>query len=101
MTTKSSRIDEDEVLAVVPDGSIDRVPGGAGDFRYHDSVLTNEPVHEARLTHVGLANHGHTDRVIGVIGVGGLGYGREHQIEQIARTLAGERAYRGGLSHAE
>ena len=56
-----SRVDEHQRAALVTQRRIDRVARGTGLVRHHQPLAVQQPIHQARLAHVGAPHHGHGD----------------------------------------
>ena len=83
LAPKPRRVHEDQRLAVIAKLGVDRVPRGAGDLRDDHAILPDEPVHEAGLADVGLADDRHPDHCfVGLLG-SRLGQGLGDAVEQI------------------
>ena len=69
---------------------------------HDDAILTQESVHETRLAHVGLADHGHAELVDGVLpGLAGGRQDLEEPVEEVSAPLPAQGAHRDGLAETE
>src|SRR5690606_21017919 len=93
LSSQSGRIDEHEVSVVVPERRVYAVARGARHLAYHHPVLAQQPVDEAGLTHVRLADHCDVEAAILTVGIDFRQLIHD-DIEQVARPLADDRTHR-------
>jgi hypothetical protein len=82
-------VDEDEIFAMIPHRSVDRVARRTRCVGHHEPILAEQAVHERRLAHVRPADDGDSQRAVD------LRRRRRHaaddRVEQIARALPVDR----------
>ncbi len=89
LATQTCGVHENECLVVVLHLTVHRISCGPRDFTDHDTLLSEEPVDEARLAYVGFADDGNADHTLVLFRyVRVLGKLRDDGVEEVARTLS-------------